>query len=274
MTVAATMTESLTEEEKALLGNVPETGSSIGNVSLIRALKWPETQYWEVRDKLLEKGMLEKGRGYGGSVHRITTDDAQSGVGTETGLPPILDSNVRRSEPENILYAPVAKELSEKWTKDNRLEDFVLDITAVQGGRDTGGTWSRPDIVVVSVVNLPFVPGKHLDVTSFEIKPWNQLDVTAVYEALAHLRAVTRSFVFLHVPIESENDVKVSVETIFDECNRQGIGLIVAEDPGDYGTWDIRAQALRRETDPVRLNDFVAQQLSPESKQKIQKWCR
>jgi hypothetical protein len=39
MTVAATMTESLTEEEKALLGNVPETGSSIGNVSLIRALK-------------------------------------------------------------------------------------------------------------------------------------------------------------------------------------------------------------------------------------------
>jgi hypothetical protein len=124
------------------------------------------------------------------------------------------------------------------------------------------------------VVNLPFVPGKHLDLTSFEIKPWTQLDVTAVYEALAHLRAVTRSFVFLHVPIEAENDTKVSVETIFDECNRHGIGLIVAQDPGDYGKWDIRAQAVRRETDPVRLNDFIAQQLSPESKQKIQKWCR
>jgi hypothetical protein len=74
MTVAAMMTENLTDEEKELLGNLPEAGSSIGNVSLIRALKWPETQYWEVRDKLLEKGILEKSRGCGGSVHRIIMD--------------------------------------------------------------------------------------------------------------------------------------------------------------------------------------------------------
>jgi hypothetical protein len=74
--------------------------------------------------------------------------------------------------------------------------------------------------------------------------------------------------------MKAGNDTKVPVEAIFDECNRQGIGLIVAQDPGDYEKWDIRVQAVRRETDPVRLNDFIALQLSPESKQKIQKWCR
>ena len=273
MTVAAMMAENLTDDEKELLGNVPGPGSSIGNVSLIRVLKWPDTRYWEVRDKLLEKGFLEKGRGCGGSVHRIMTDQIQPQVQIEGGAISILDPKASYG-PESALYVPVANELSEKWTKDNRLEDFVLDITAAQGHRDTGGTWSRPDVVIVSVVNLPFVPGKHLDVTSFEIKPWTQLDVTAVYEALAHLRSVTRSFVFLHVPMEAEDETKDTVETIFDECNRQGIGLIVAQDPGDYGKWDIRAQAVRRDTDPVRLNDFIAQQLSLESKQKIQKWCR
>jgi hypothetical protein len=202
MTVAATMTENLTDEEKDLLGNVPEAGSSIGNVSLLRALKWPDSRYWEVRDKLLEKGILEKGRGCGGSVHRIIIGDAQPEVEIESGVTPILDDRLQSSEVESVLYEPVAKELSGKWTKD------------------------------------------------------------------------TRSFVFLHVPIEAENETKVSVETIFDECNRHGIDLIVAQDPGDYGTWDIKAQAVRRETDPVRLNDFIAQQLSIESKEKIQKWCR
>ena len=88
--------------------------------------------------------------------------------------------------------------------RTNRLDDFVLEITAKQGRRDTGGTWSRLDIVIVSVVTLPFVLGKHLDVTTFEIKPHTQLDVTSVYEALAHLRAATRAYVFLHVPAQFE----------------------------------------------------------------------
>ena len=64
----------------------------------------------------------------------------------ESGVTSILDDKVQSSEPESVLYEPVAKELSDKWTKD------------------------------------------------------------------------TRSFVFLHVPIEAENETKVSVETIFDDA--------------------------------------------------------
>jgi hypothetical protein len=150
----------------------------------------------------------------------------------------------------------------------------VLEETAKQGRRDTGGTWSRPDIVVVSVSNYPFVPGKHLDVTTFEIKPSGGVDVTAVYEALAHLRAATRAFVLLHVPAESQASLQQRIDDVYEEANRHGIGLIVAEKADDYDTWDFRIEAVRRETDPIKLNDFIAAQLSQESKQKLQKWCR
>ena len=270
------ITENLTDQEKELLGRVSEDGSSVGNVTIIRSLNWPESQYWEVRDKLLEKGILTTGRGRGGSVRRVIPDGVRSELEADTrpGADRLDTEQKIAQASEGALYNPVAEVLGEKWTKDNRLDDFVLEIVARQGRRDTGGTWSRPDIVIVSVMTLPFVPGKHLDVTTFEIKPYTQLDVTSVYEALAHLRAATRAFVFLHVPEEAGNDTKDTVETIFEECNRHGIGLIVAHDPRDYGKWDIRVQAVRRAMDPVRLNDFIAQQLSAESKQKVQKWCR
>jgi len=175
---------------------------------------------------------------------------------------------------ESSLYDPVAKVLGEVWSKDYRLDDFVLEVTAMQGRRDTGGTWSRPDIVVASVSNYPFVPGKHLDITTFEIKPTTAADVTAVYEALAHLRAATRAFVLLHVPAEQEATLQQRIEDVYEEASRHGVGLIVAEKPGDYGTWDFRVEAVRRDTDPMKLNDFIATQLSQESKSKLQKWCR
>jgi hypothetical protein len=36
------ITENLTDQEKELIEKVAEDGSSVGNVTLIRELKWPE----------------------------------------------------------------------------------------------------------------------------------------------------------------------------------------------------------------------------------------
>ena len=197
----------------------------------------------------------------------------QALVGPEQG-PAVEDTQGEAAPSEADLYEPIAKVLEKRWIKDYRLDDFVLEITAKQGRRETGGTWSRPDIVVASVSNYPFVPGKHLDVTTFEVKPPTAVDVTAVYEALAHLRAATRGFVLLHIPSDMQPSMQQRIEDVFEEANRHGVGLIVAEKPDDYDTWDFRVEAVRRETDPMKLNDFVAAQLSLESKQKLQKWCR
>jgi type I restriction enzyme M protein len=60
-------------DPQVLLKKVPADGTSIGNQTLREALGWKERRYDAVRDALIEAGKLEKGRGRGGSVKRITT---------------------------------------------------------------------------------------------------------------------------------------------------------------------------------------------------------
>jgi len=69
----------------------------------------------------------------------------------------------------------------------------------------------RPDLVVASMTTLLYVPGKLFDVTTFEVKPLDRIEVTAVYEALAHRRASTRSYVWMHIPDESREAVNDSL---------------------------------------------------------------
>ncbi len=65
----------MNELQQALLAAVPADGSSIGNQSLLERLKgqFPqisEDAFWAARDGLIEQGVLQKGRGRGGSVLR------------------------------------------------------------------------------------------------------------------------------------------------------------------------------------------------------------
>jgi len=61
----------------AIMEFVPEDGSTIGNQALQDVLRgrlgrrFSEKGYWEVRDALIEQGVLAKGRGRGGSVRRV-----------------------------------------------------------------------------------------------------------------------------------------------------------------------------------------------------------
>lgn len=174
---------------------------------------------------------------------------------------------------ESRLYEPLARVLKEKWVPDKRFDSPAIEITARQGARETGGKWSRPDITLVSSTTYPYVPGKQFDVVTFEVKPSNAIDVTAVYEALAHRRAANRAYVILHVP--SINDtVKSLIDDVCDEAKRHGIGVIVVGKPDDYGTWEEPVEALRNEPDPAKLNDFLSKQVSQEFKEHINRRCR
>jgi len=144
----------------------------------------------------------------------------------------------------------------------------------MQGRRNTGGTWTRPDIVVAAFRLFQFLPGKFFDLISFEVKPSWSIDVTAVYEALAHRRAATQAFVWLHCPADQAEDQQEALNRIEDECERHGVGMIVAADPNDYSTWDTRVDAIRTEPDPEYLNDFIAQQFSDGAKEELAAWVR
>ena len=48
-----------------------------------------------------------------------------------------------------------------------------------------------------------------------------------------------------------------------------GMGLVTADDPADFETWDEREVAVRVKPDPERVNDFIAKQLSERARREI-----
>ncbi len=69
------------EDEGRLLALVPQTGS-VSNTrlrtELARRPGWDEERYWETRKRLRQKGLIEVGRGRGGSVRRVSIDTVVS----------------------------------------------------------------------------------------------------------------------------------------------------------------------------------------------------
>lgn len=264
-------------EEEQLLQYVPLDGRPIGNTAVINKLGWEEGQYWEVRNRLIDRGVLERGRGRGGSVYRPQvaapiTIPLPSRLSPAAGQFEAPDALEEGKEVE--LYAPMAKVIEERWTKDQRVESAIVQVTAQQGKRKTGGKWTRPDVTVATLATYPYIPGRHFDVVSFEIKNYDSIDVTAVYEALAHLRAATRAYVLFHVPKTVSEQYEEDLTEVCAEAKKHGIGVIVAAKPDDYETWEEFVETTRREPDPRRLNDFLARQFTQEQLEKLIKWFK
>ena len=108
-------------------------------------------------------------------------------------------------------------------------------------------------------------------VVTFEVKAAHAINVQGVYEALAHRRAATRSYVLLHVPEEQASNLEQVVSDVTNVARSHGIGVVTAADPGDYQTWVERAEPDRVEPDPERLDTFIAVQLSDTTRMKIVK---
>jgi hypothetical protein len=157
------------------------------------------------------------------------------------------------------------------WAKDHRTDPLAVDITALQGRRATGGMWSRPDIVSIEVRTFDFVPGKHLKIVTFEVKLANAVNVQAIYEALAHRRSATRSYVLVHVPPADAVALEETLADVAEVARSQGIGFVLAGDPADYDTWEERVEARRAEPDPERLDAFIATQLTQRTRRNLSK---
>lgn len=260
--------EEIEELETSLIDLVREWGGSAGNISLLRELEWPDDRYWSVRDRLVDSGVLSLGKGKGGSVR--VADAEEDGFSADE--PEEEDRRVAEAE----LYEPLGILLRERWVKDQRFERSLVEISARQGRRNTGGIWTRPDLIVVSYTTLLYVPGKHFEVVTFEVKPWDSLDVTGVFEALAHRRASTRAYLLAVVPKSElgKESTEEFLQRIQDEAKRHGVGFVIVSDIADYGTWDERVEALRHDPAPHSIHDFLSLQLSDGAKETLQTWFR
>ena len=215
--------EQIAAHEKELLARIP-SDATVGNVMLRSELGWSKSHYWDIRNYLIDRGVLASGRGKGGSVRLVPQAITET---TATLSAPALeaataglseaDAICAKYPDESHLYQPMSKAIENGWAQDHRLDSVIVAITAQQGSRPAG-KWTRPDITVASFQTFPYVAGRHFDVTTFEVKPHDQVNVSAVYEALAHLRAATRSYILLHVPqfakASLERDIEEAIVTI------------------------------------------------------------
>ena len=192
----------LSREETALFECVPSDGS-IGNKALRELLHWESEDYFDVRNQLIDRGILVQGRGKGGSVARVSYQDPETFViaeSTEEAEKQVAEELTSVLQRERSLYEPMRQGL-DGWLKwDRRMDNFLVECTAGQGARKTGGRWSRPDYTVVAVKAYEILPAKYLDVITLEVKPSGMWDIAGVYEAAAHSRAATASFLAIHAP--------------------------------------------------------------------------
>ncbi len=258
------------EQMKTLmLASVPENGNAIGNKTLrpiwVSSIKDKlhldvnEDAYWDVRDRLIDAGKLVLGRGQGGSVKRSFGE-----------LPPVAAAPAIAAEAaaERALYDPFLRFVQERYTKDYGIKYFVAQKTAEQGRRNTGGKWTRPDITLVAVRVYQFIPGRSLEVVTFELKPEGQVDVSGVFEAAAHSIFANKSYLAVQAP-DCTVDSRVKRE-----CERFGIGLITFSDPSNLDSFDFLIEPDHRRPSPDEVDEFIGTQFSADNQNMIRELIR
>jgi len=263
--------------------NLRECGGRAGNPALRSRLNWDEKKYWSVHQELVEAGLIAKGRGQGGTVILVVPDSiegAQHAAGTlsksdasavSEELVQAVEVTSRTETRELDLYEPALEQLRKHWPTDKQLLYAVFEITALQGRRDTGGSWSRPDIVGVGLRKFEYLPDRVVEVYSFEIKAEYDVSIKGVLEALAHREAATRSYVIYHTGGKAWDDF-AEAQRIEQLAARHGVGVIVAADISSFSEgWDERVSASRSASDPEALDRFIRLTLTEETRGEIRR---
>jgi hypothetical protein len=245
-----------------------EQGGSSGNGRLREVLDWDEESYWKVQGHLIETGQIIAGRGRGGSV-RFT--DAHS---TELDIEPARLASpqepVNSINQERALYAPLKNAIEGKWIKRFALDDVMVEETHSRGSRDTGGTFTRPDITAAGIRRYVYLP-KRLEIVTFEVKPSENISIMGVLEAIAHREAAHRTYV-IYATSRVDFEEATEGERILELAQKYSVGVLLTENVEDVETWEILLDAVRHEPDPARLDRFLNDLPRDEMRKQLSKW--
>ena len=157
------------------------------------------------------------------------------------------------------------------WAEAQGWTERIVQQTSDQGTRATGGRYTRPDFVVIGMRKYDYSPGVVRDVETFEVKPLGA-KIDAVFEAAAHSRAATKSYLALQ--IDENNPTEHALARFEDECRRFGVGLITFKDPCKFERWNFLVEPVRREPDPELLEQFIRDQVNVRNQELVRKWVR
>lgn len=243
-----------------------------GNKSLKDILGWNEEneRYWKAHGRALDQGLAISGRGKGGSLQLLVSDEALASEEDKVPVEGIPEAK------ELDLYEPAKNVIKEYWAKSEHYDEYIVGITAMRGRASTGGKWSRPDISILAVKAYPFLPDRIFDIVTFEVKPAGQTTVEGVFEALSHQQFASRAYVVFHVPelegAASFNEKISDGNRILGTARKHGVGVILASDIADWETWEEILVAERMIPDPEQANRFIATGFPKDVHDRIIKW--
>ena len=168
------------------LDALQQLGGSAGNVRLRLHLDWDEEFYWKVQGKLIEDGKIVPGRGKGGSVRLTKAEDSS---GNEQSTARSLPLNEVR---ERDSYLRIKEAIEKKWINKFGFDAVLVEETHSRGSKNTGGTFTRPDITAAGIRRYVYL-SKRLEIVTFEVKTGKNVDILGVLEAIAHREAAHRS---------------------------------------------------------------------------------
>ena len=251
------------EEKKQFIDELMKCDGQSSNPALKKSLKWSDDLYNEVRAELLELGRIVKTKGRGGGVK--STDPAKP-----------ADSVKKTRIKETSLYGPMSKVIS-SWLRSEigyKQHNFITETCGNK--RSPGlGKWAQPDIVSVGYRVFEYLlPSKYLDIISYEVKTEQGWDMTSVYEASAHLRYVNYSYLIVHGVNTSTYTDREFLESVRNECERQGVGLIFCEVADESETWEIDIKPAFNIPEPEKADDFVRRNFSEKNRRDIANMVR
>ena len=134
----------LEEDREALLNKLKELGGDSGNTTLRKKLGWEDDRYWQTHASLVDVGRVLRGKGRGGSVSLVGIDDGQIAAIGQVADHALPQADVQ-AQREHELYEPAAKTIRVGWIRERGFDESVVEVTALPGRKQTGGTWTRPD---------------------------------------------------------------------------------------------------------------------------------
>lgn len=147
---------------------------------------------------------------------------------------------------------------------------YLVAKTAKKDSK-VAGRWTRPDFTVVANRTFPYIRQTEFDIITFEVKRPADCEALAVFEALAHNSAATRSYVFFPIT-EAELDSSAQGERIREECVRHGIGLFLVHDSFQLKEACLLIESQRRPLNPEKCSHFLQNVLEAKELGELTTW--
>ena len=260
----------LDDDSGRFIEKLEEAGGSSSNPSLRAVLTWTEARYWRTHAQLADAGRIIRGRGYGGSVSLVpeAIDVEQANDSVED----IIENSATIVRKELDLYNPAKDVIETSWVRERAFDSYLVEITALPGRRNTGGTWTRPDISVLASKAYPYLPNRFFEIVTFEIKSSEAINVTGVFEALSHAQFATLSYVIFNTDGQDFDKQFKDTQRVISLATQHGVGLITTKDISQYPSWDERVRPRRKTPDPEQANLIISTCFSDNSREQVIKW--